>query len=288
MPTKTKKSGTGTAMTASEQAAEALKVAGTKESALEQTAARVEELRGRVLKITRVDTDEDAEKLGQAGREAADMNAALETDRTSITKPLNGVIKFINGKWGKIQDPLKEIAAHARRVIGEYQDRKHAEAEKARFRAQTQLDIEAADLETLTTGRIGQMARTWEIKSKGKTADGWETAQLARVVARVKELTAAAKKYEKQVAKAEEKGATPPPPPPPPAPPVTAVAPQVNSRVGGTTSTQQVWDFEITDPNQVPREYLAIDETAIRRAVIRDKVREIPGVRIFQKSQVKL
>ena len=105
MATRTKtKNGSGTALTPAEQAADALKAAGTKESALDQTAARVEELRGRVLSIARVNTDEEAEKLGQAGREAADMNAALETDRTSITKPLNGVIKFINGKWGKIQD----------------------------------------------------------------------------------------------------------------------------------------------------------------------------------------
>lgn len=286
--TKTKTKGTQMEMTPTDQAAVALKDATTKDSALDQMAAQVEELKGRVLAVTRIETDEDAEELGQDGRRAADMNAALETDRTALTKPLNAVIKFINAKWGKIQDPLKEIAAHARTVIGVHQDHKRDEAEKARFRAQTVIDIEAADLDALTVGLLGRMAATWELKVKGKTADAWETAQLARVLARVKDLKAAAAKHAKAVDKAETKGAPPPPPPPPPAAPVTVVAPQVNTRLGGTTSANQVWDFEIIDPNLVPRQYLLIDETGIRRAVIRDKVREIAGVRIFQKSRVNL
>jgi len=50
-------------------------------------------------------------------------------------------------------------------------------------------------------------------------------------------------------------------------------------------SVSSVWTFEIVDPNLVPREYLMVDEAAIRRAV-NSGVREIAGVRIFEQPRV--
>lgn len=43
-----------------------------------------------------------------------------------------------------------------------------------------------------------------------------------------------------------------------------------------------VWTFEVVDINAVPREYLVLDETAVRRA-IQAGIREIPGLKIYQK-----
>jgi DNA repair exonuclease SbcCD ATPase subunit len=48
---------------------------------------------------------------------------------------------------------------------------------------------------------------------------------------------------------------------------------------------KQVWKFEITEEAQVPVAYMTIDEKKIREAV-RAGVRDIPGVRIFQETQV--
>lgn len=42
------------------------------------------------------------------------------------------------------------------------------------------------------------------------------------------------------------------------------------------------WDFEITDPHAVPIEYLSPDPDKIKQA-IKDGVREIPGIKIFEK-----
>ena len=53
------------------------------------------------------------------------------------------------------------------------------------------------------------------------------------------------------------------------------------------TSLRKVWAYEITHPNKIPREYMTIDEKAIGAAV-RSGVREIPGVKIFQKNQLNL
>lgn len=50
-----------------------------------------------------------------------------------------------------------------------------------------------------------------------------------------------------------------------------------------TTTARKVWDFEILDASQVPREYLTIDAQAIRTA-IKSGLRSIPGIRIFERE----
>lgn len=52
----------------------------------------------------------------------------------------------------------------------------------------------------------------------------------------------------------------------------------------GTTNR---WTFEITSEKDIPREYLQVNETAIREA-IKAGVREIPGVRIFQSQSLTI
>lgn len=52
------------------------------------------------------------------------------------------------------------------------------------------------------------------------------------------------------------------------------------SKIKGSTKT---WVFEVEDINLVPREYLVVDEIRIRKNVIAG-VRDIPGVRIYQKD----
>lgn len=56
----------------------------------------------------------------------------------------------------------------------------------------------------------------------------------------------------------------------------------------GVKGTTEVWKFEVTDPAQVPRQYLAVDQSAIRAAIQYQKLREIPGVRIYSETQVRL
>jgi hypothetical protein len=55
----------------------------------------------------------------------------------------------------------------------------------------------------------------------------------------------------------------------------------------GTTTTAKVWKHEVTDETKVPREYLMVNEAKVRQAV-KDGVREIPGVNIFQETQVRV
>lgn len=54
-----------------------------------------------------------------------------------------------------------------------------------------------------------------------------------------------------------------------------------------TSSAVLVWDFEVVDPAAVPRPYLRVDEAAIR-AAIKGGIREVPGVRIFERAEIRV
>jgi hypothetical protein len=77
--------------------------------------------------------------------------------------------------------------------------------------------------------------------------------------------------------------------------PVTIITPMIPEKRGpvrtetGTTSYVPVWDYEIIEVAKIPARYLAADPTN-RAAVmesVRAGVREIPGLRIFEKMQVR-
>lgn len=50
---------------------------------------------------------------------------------------------------------------------------------------------------------------------------------------------------------------------------------------------RKTWEVEIVDPNLVPREYLLIDTSALRKVCVATKGQiQVPGVRFFQKDGV--
>lgn len=75
------------------------------------------------------------------------------------------------------------------------------------------------------------------------------------------------------------------------APQVEAVAvaapPKVVHTSCGSAGTRKEWTFEITDVALVPREFMLVDEKAIR-AQVKAGIRQIPGVRIFEDSNIVL
>jgi hypothetical protein len=51
-----------------------------------------------------------------------------------------------------------------------------------------------------------------------------------------------------------------------------------------TDGVRMVWSFEVENISTVPRDFLMLDEQKVRNA-IRTGIREIPGIKIFQKQQ---
>ena len=49
----------------------------------------------------------------------------------------------------------------------------------------------------------------------------------------------------------------------------------------------KVWDFELVDISAVPQEFIILNDKAVRQA-IREGVREIKGLKIFQKARVSI
>jgi hypothetical protein len=70
-------------------------------------------------------------------------------------------------------------------------------------------------------------------------------------------------------------------------PTAPTTAPVLRTEGGAKSSTAMVWVFEIEDPAKVPDEYKMIDEKKVRDAV-RMGTREIAGIRIFQKEQIRI
>jgi hypothetical protein len=68
---------------------------------------------------------------------------------------------------------------------------------------------------------------------------------------------------------------------------VTAPIVQTQAPKVGGISIPKVWVFEITDEDLIPRDYLVVDETRIRRVVTALKGdTKIPGVRVFEQKRI--
>ena len=64
---------------------------------------------------------------------------------------------------------------------------------------------------------------------------------------------------------------------------ITPVIKPVPFAINDTTKVQKRWTYEIEDEASVPRQYMVVDGPAITAAV-RAGVRDIPGVKIYQKE----
>lgn len=69
----------------------------------------------------------------------------------------------------------------------------------------------------------------------------------------------------------------------------TVVAPVIVREAPKVAGVQMrdAWKFQVVDPNLVPREYLVVDETKIRKVVAALKQdTNIPGVRVYSEKQI--
>lgn len=86
---------------------------------------------------------------------------------------------------------------------------------------------------------------------------------------------------EREAAEAKAAALFDEPAPAPVAPVVVKEAARVTSFSGVKATASRKWVHEITDPQSVPRQYLMVNEAAIKAAISGGE-RAIPGVRIFE------
>lgn len=199
----------------------------------------------------------------------------LEETRTGITGPMNAALKRVNDFFRAPADRLTSIERTIKGQLSKFAD----EQERIRREEQRKAD-EAARKER---ERLEAAAREAERKAREKAEADRRAAAEAAAAGRAEEAAKLAARAvaveEKAAAKVDDLAMR-----------AATTVPQVIVReppkVAGVTM-REVWKFEITDTAQVPREFLVVDETRIRKVVQALKGdAKIPGVRVYAEKQI--
>lgn len=226
-----------------------------------------------------------------------DANAvvkAIENKRKKLVGPFNGAVKDINGYAKQLSEELERNIDTVKKALLEF----HKEEEKRALQARAtqrqaylmQLGFVYVDgndeYVRLHIGRMtGNELMNYDDKSFKHITDGFATAienrsrQEAAQAMEEKELVDLFGDNSQKEAVAETVKAA--------ETPVAAYAPPVTQALEALKGVTKTWAFEIENDKLVPRDYLMVDEKAIRQA-IRDGVRTIPGVRIYQEESLRV
>jgi hypothetical protein len=222
------------------------------------------------------------------GGNAKKFAKRIDAQRREIIAEPSEFVKGVNSIAKAITDSLDEAERVAKQKIGQHQariemERRKAEeaARKAAAELQAKLRAEADEANRKAreeAARIAEaetkarLAREAEERAKKQKED--EAARKEREAHEAAEIEAARKAAEIEAAKHEIEAPTV-------ITPVFAEQQGVVRTEAGSSHQRKVWSFEVVDVNQVPRDYLAVNEQSIRDAV-KMGIREIPGIRIFE------
>jgi len=169
-----------------------------------------------------------------------------EAERVRLVKPLNDHVKVVNDAFKRILAPVQEADRALRQKLLGYT------RQQQQLAAQKAAEAEAARLES--EARLREAER---LEAAGKPVVAEQ--MLEKAV------------ESEAVAKAAQ---------------VEAVRPPTTVRTeAGTSSVKRVWTFRLVNLDMVPTEYVTLDEGRVREA-LRQGVREIPGLEIFQDEQL--
>lgn len=212
-------------------------------------------------------------QYSDAGEQLKQIKGAmkrLDDLRKGMTRPLDAAKKAIMDFFRGPEEKLTRAESGIKRAMIAFSD------EQERIRREEQRKAE--ETARKERERIEAQAREAERKAQEKAAADRRAADEAAAAGRAAEAAklraAAVATEEKAAAKAEALAVQA----------STVVAPVIHReppRVSGI-NTREVWKFEVTDPAAVPREYLSVDESKIRRVVGALKGdTKIAGVRVY-------
>lgn len=210
-----------------------------------QYATDVDTLTRTVDKIV-LRTSDDAVKVHEMLTDVKRIQLHIEKIRHDQVDPLNNQVKAINNTWRPKADKLGQLEAILKRKLLAFQqaERERIAREQAMAR-QKQEDAQRREREALAKAESAKNSRT-----RTKALEAAQAATTDLMEARLEE--------------------------PMDAP--TGIRTDL-----GTSSTRMRWTFKVNDPLAVPRQFLMVDEKAIRRAVLAGE-RDIPGVSIFEEE----
>lgn len=199
----------------------------------------------------------------------------LEDTETGITRPINAGLKALRELFRGPRDR----ATHAENLVKRQMMAFNDEQERIRREEQRKAD----EIARKERERIEAIARETERKAREKAAEERKAAEAAAAAGRAEEAARLTAKADATEQKAADKvltlgeQAT------------TIVAPVIHReppKVSGV-STREVWKFAVSNAAAVPREYLSVDETKIRKVVQALKGdTQIAGVRVYSEKQL--
>jgi len=170
----------------------------------------------------------------------------LDGLRRKIVDPLNAKVKIINSEMKRWSEPLRERYGRAEAVLLAWQAKERARVQREQDEAR-RVQEEAARREAEATARA-EAAQTQEARHESmREAEAASVEQMVAVVEAPREPIKGWKGDQ------------------------------------GTSSVTGRWTFELVKPELVPRDY-CVPDSKLLTAAVREGVREIPGVHIYQKE----
>lgn len=187
------------------------------------------------------------------------LEKRIEQRRKELVAPLNEQVKMINAAAKQVMAPLEEAESHIKKQLLVWESKLEAirEEELARIAAEAIAKEKALQAERAAVEAARKLEKTELPEDSLFGTDPELDDKESMIAQKMLELEAAQRLEQRSVQ---------------------------NMRVSGTS---KFWNFEIIDAELVPRNYLVIDSSLIRGA-IRDGVRKIPGVRIFEDRRISI
>lgn len=197
-------------------------------------------------KSIKIKNNGDLSKAVEFLKKVKGWRKRVEEVRLSFTKPLNDHIGDINNGFKETSIPLALIDDQVTFEIGKWRIK---EAEKIRVRQEKEAEKQRKIFEKEQEKKRKQLLKDQEEMSKKEAKEKGKEIEQEEFIAKPT-IT-----QSKEIGEGE-----------------------------ATMKTRKSWDFEIDDETKVPRKYMKVDEVAIGKAVRREGVREIKGIKIFQKE----
>ena len=193
-----------------------------------------------------ISTEADRERACVFLKEISDFKKSAEAQKKEQTAELKAQIKEIDAQFKPALDFLTQADSITREKINQYLNAERIRQEKLAIERKRQEEEEA-------------LRRCEEIENLKKDADKYDPATREALLQSLQE------QQNREIGK-------------------TATNTKINLSSNAST-VRTVWTFEIEDISKIPAEFLEVNSKAVNDA-IRSGVREISGIKIFQKSVV--
>jgi hypothetical protein len=242
--------------------------------ALEPYLAKIDAMAVQAQAVTVKDDATQAQAVEMAGQ-VKRLGKAIETARKEFVAAPNDYVGQVNGLAKSITAKTDAIERGLKAKLREYDDvveaariKAEAEARKAAIEAQRLIDEEARLAREKADAEAAEAKRIADEAAKAGSAHAAHLAEVAAAEQAKAEVVS-----NMEIVKVEV--------------PFIPKSTGVVHTASGTSSPKKHWTFKVQDAKAVPREYLMVNEKAIRQAVAQG-VRNIAGVCIFEDKQIAI